>query len=51
MPQNPETRKTACHTMTDAEVLEFHIKQFEELDTEVKKGKRHAQDSPDAGKL
>jgi hypothetical protein len=38
--------------MTDAEVLEFHINQFEAWESarEVKKGKQCAQDSPDAGK-
>jgi hypothetical protein len=41
MPQNPKTGKTAHRAMTDAEVLEFHINQFEawESATEVKKGK------------
>ena len=42
MPQNPTTRKTDRHAMTESELQEYHCNL-------VKKGKQPAHNSPDAG--
>src|SRR5258708_12506358 len=42
MPQNPATRKTNQHVMTESELQEYHCNL-------VKKGKQPACNSPDAG--
>jgi hypothetical protein len=49
MPPNPETGKTDRRTFLAADLLEFRTKQAEELAAKVKKGKRRACESPDAG--
>jgi hypothetical protein len=48
MPHNPETGKTDRRARSKAELLEFRLKQAEQPASEVKRGKRRAQDSPDA---
>jgi hypothetical protein len=48
MPQNPSTGKTDRCTLSEAELLEFRLKQAEGSRTEVKKGKQRAQDSPES---
>jgi hypothetical protein len=49
MPLNPRTGKTDRRQMSEAELLEFRIKQANKLGTQVKKGKQRARDSPEAG--
>ena len=50
MPQNLKTRKTLCSMNLD-ELLKFHLEQAGvQQATEVKKGKQHAVNPPDAGK-
>lgn len=47
MPQNPKTGKTDRRALSEAELLEFRLKQAEGARAEVKRGKRRARDSPD----
>lgn len=51
MPQNPSTGKTIRHAMSRAEILEYRLKQTDEpsAPSAVKRGKRRARNSPDAG--
>jgi len=49
MPPNPDTGRTDCHILLEDHLWEFCIKQIEESCAELKKGKQHALDSPDAG--
>ena len=39
MPLNPKTGKTDCRALSEAELLEFRLKQAKESGTQVKKGK------------
>ncbi|KAN0121379.1 hypothetical protein V8E52_003275 [Russula decolorans] len=50
MPRNPSTRKTDRCVLPQEDILEFRIRQMEEMQTAVKKGKRRAHDSPGPGK-
>ena len=50
MPSNPETGRADCRVLSKDQMQEFRIKQAKESCAEVKKGKRHACDSPEAGK-
>jgi hypothetical protein len=49
MPQNPSTGKTDRRALSKTEILEFRRKQTEQQRAEVKRGKRRARGSPDAG--
>ncbi len=50
MPSNPETGRADRCTLSKDQMQEFRIKQAKESRAEVKKGKRRARDSPEAGK-
>ena len=50
MPSNPETGRADHRTLSKDQMREFCIKQAKESHAEVKKGKRCAHDSPEAGK-
>ena len=49
MPPNPGTGKTSRKTMSDATIMEYRIKHVDQLQSEIKKGKRRSRDSPDTG--
>jgi hypothetical protein len=49
MPRNPSARKTDRRVLPQEDILEFRIRQMEETQTAVKKGKRRARDLPGPG--
>ncbi len=49
MPLNPKTGKTDRRALSEAKLLEFHLKQVKESGMQVKKEKRCTCDSPEAG--
>jgi hypothetical protein len=49
MPKNPRTGKTDRRARSEAQYLEYRIKQAEDWGSEVKRGKRPARDSSDPG--
>src|SRR5258708_17122997 len=49
MPQNPDTSKTDRRALSEARIREFRMKQVGESCAKVRKGKRCAANSPDAG--
>ena len=48
MPLNPKTGKTDRRLLSEAELLEFRLKQAKESRAQVKKGKQRARNSPEA---
>jgi len=49
IPLNLDTGRTDHHTLLEDHLWEFRIKQMEESHAELKKGKQHMLNSPDAG--